>query len=93
MTSCVWVVLGLLGSAWSATASVDNFVIPSGDLHVRVSYEGDEPDSYPLFLALAGNGGWSFMTHEVATRLGIAPSFAVATYNMRGTGDGTTAEL
>ena len=92
-SSCVWAVLALLGSASSASASVDNFVITSGDLHVRVSYEGDEPDPYPLFVALAGNGGWSFMSQDVATRLGIAPAFAVATYNMRGTGDGTTAEL
>lgn len=91
---CFRTALLLLASApSSARASVDTFLISSGDLRVRVSYEGDSPDAYPLLLNLAGNGGWNYMSDDVAARLCVSPAFAVATYNMRGTGAETTAEL
>ena len=63
---CFRTALLLLASApSSARASVDTFLISSGDLRVRVSYEGDSPDAYPLLLNLAGNGGWNYMSDDV----------------------------
>ena len=45
--------------------------------------------SRPLLLNVPGNGGWNYLSEELATKLGLMSYFTLATYDMRGMPEGT----